>query len=259
MRNLLITLLICWAAIGQAQDLEAGLYFGGSFYSGDLSPKVLPRYTQFMEPAGGIIGRIRGDGVIAGRVSVIYTKLWGDDSKSYYKDRGLSFQTNLIEVSAMAEWHLIPDNYIGDRPKISPYFLGGITVFNYKPEVEYQGAFIDLRAVGTEGQGLPGYDEPYKATQIAIPYGFGVRFEMGKRSALNIDVTGRKTFTDYLDDVSGTFVDYQRLYEEKGELAAILSNPSQDTNQAGTVYKRGGARFDAYAVFGCSYTYRLSR
>ena len=159
----------------------------------------------------------------------------------------------------MAEWYLIPDNYIGDRPKVSPYLLGGISVFNFNPEVEYNGQIIDLHALGTEGQGLEGYPAPYNKTQIAIPYGAGVRFEIKKRSAIQIEITGRKTFTDHLDDVGGNYVDYQRLLEEKGPLAAELSNPAHDPDKGNIFYKRGGDRLDAYAVFGVSYTYRLNR
>lgn len=263
MRNLLITLLICWASYIQAQDFEAGLFFGGSFYSGDLSPKELTRYTHFMEPAGGLVARIRGRGIIGGRLSITYTNLWGDDAQSqYHTNRGLSFETRLIEATAMAEWYLIPDNYIGDRPKVSPYLMMGISVFNFKPEVEYMGQIIDLRSLGTEGQGLAGNKEKYNTTQVAIPYGAGVRFEVGKRAAICVEITGRKTFTDYLDDVSGNRVDYQKLYEEQGRLAAELSRPWVDPDQVNNpsaTYRRGGGRLDAYAVFGVSYTYRLSR
>ena len=263
MRKLLITLLICWAAYGHSQDIEAGIFFGGSFYSGDLSPRVLPRYTDFMEPAGGLIARIRGNGVIAGRVSVLYTKLWGDDTKGgAHPHRGLSFETKLLEGSAIAEWYLIPDNYIGDRPKVSPYLMTGITVFHFSPEIELQGQIIDLQSLGTEGQGLPGYEAPYNKTQVAIPYGAGVRFELSKRAALSFEITGRKTFTDHLDDVSGSSVEYQRVYEENGTVAAQLSNPSIDPNNPTSnnrVYTRGGNKFDSYAVFGIGYTFRLSR
>ena len=95
MRNLLITMLICWVSFGYSQDFEAGLYFGGSFYSGDLSPKAIPEYTNFIEPAGGLVARIRGRGVVAARISIMYTHLWGDDRKGAVPDRGLSFKTKL--------------------------------------------------------------------------------------------------------------------------------------------------------------------
>jgi hypothetical protein len=261
MRNLLITLLICGTSLAYSQDFEAGVFMGGSFYSGDLSPKNIGAYTHFMEPAGGIVAKLRGQGVVGARLSFFHTNLWGDDTKSEHTQRGLAFRTDLTELSAMAEWYLIPDNYIGDRPRITPYLMGGITIFHFNPEVEYEGRIVTLRTLGTEGQGLAGYEEPYNHTQLAIPYGAGVRFEVGKRAAISVEITGRKTFTDHLDDVSGKVVNYQQLYEERGTLAAKLSVPSVDPDQVSGKknYQRGGERLDAYAIFGVSYTYRLSR
>ena len=262
MRFLLISTLLAWAVLVQAQDFEGGVYFGGIFYSGDLSPKVLPRYTRFIEPAGGIVFRYRDRGVLGLRGSLLYGNLKGDDSRSAYPERKLAFQTNLLEASVIAEWYLIPDNFLGDSPRITPYLFGGVAVFHFDPEAQFESGFVALQPLGTEGQGLEDYERPYSRTQFAIPVGAGLRLQLGKRGALSLEASARKIFTDYLDDVTGAVLNYNRIYEEKGELAARLSRPDITPDEAAYIsnlYRRGGDRFDAYGSIGVSYTYRLSR
>lgn len=262
MRILFISTLLAWATLVQAQDFEGGISFAGIFYSGDLSPKVLPRYTRFIEPAGGIIFRYRNRGVLGLRGSLTYGNLEGNDARSAYPERKLAFVTNLIEGAIVGEWYLIPDNFLGDSPLITPYLFGGVAVFHFDPEAQFESGFVALQPIGTEGQGLEDYEPPYSRTQVAIPVGAGLRLIMGKRSALSVEISSRKLFTDYLDDVSGAYLSYNRIFEEKGELAARLSRPDIDPDEAAyasNVYRRGGDRFDAYGSFGVSYTYRLSR
>lgn len=262
MRILLISTLLAWAALVQAQDFEGGIHFSGIFYSGDLSPKVLPRYTRFIEPAGGIVFRYRSRGVLGLRGSLTYGDLTGNDARSAYPQRNLSFRTNLIEGAVVGEWYLTPDNFLGDAPFITPYLFGGVAVFHFNPVAQYESGFVELQPVGTEGQGLADYERPYNLTQVAIPIGAGLRMILGKRSALSLEASVRKLFTDYLDDVTGAVVEYNRIYEEKGEMAARLSRPDLSPQEAAyisNVYRRGGDRFDAYGSLGLFYTYRLSR
>ena len=246
----------------QAQDFEGGIYFGGIVYSGDLSPKILPRYTRFVEPAGGVVFRYRGRGVLGLRGSLTYGNLSGDDARSAYPDRKLSFQTNLLEAAVVGEWYLIPDNFLGDSPLITPYLFGGVAVFHFDPEAQYESGYLALQPIGTEGQGLKDFERPYSRTQVAIPVGAGLRLILSKRGSLSLELSARKLFTDYLDDVTGVTLDYNQIYEEKGELAARLSRPNISPEEAeyiSNLYRRGGDWFDAYLSLGVSYTYRLSR
>ena len=262
MRFLLISTLLAWAVLVQAQDFEGGIYFGGAFYSGDLSPKVLPRYTRFIEPSGGIVFRYRDRGVLGLRGSLTYGNLRGNDADGAYPQRKLAFQTNLIEANVVGEWYLIPDNFMGDPPLITPYFFAGVSVFHFDPEAQFESGFVALQPLGTEGQGLKDYDRPYNRTQLAIPVGAGLRLLLGERGALSLEICARKLFTDYLDDVTGAVLDYNKIYEEKGELAARLSRPDLDPEEAAYIsnlYRRGGDRYDSFGSFGVSYTFRLSR
>lgn len=255
-------MLLAGVSMLNAQDFEAGISFSGAIYSGDLSPKVLPRYFRFIEPMGGLVMRYRNRGVLGLRASLNYGNLSGNDAKSAYPDRKLSFETNLLELSVVGEWFMIPDNFIGEAPTITPYLFLGVTAYHFDPETQFESGFVALQPVGTEGQGLDGYDRPYSRTQIAIPFGAGLRYNVTRRAALSLEVSARKLFTDYLDDVTGEYLNYVRIYEEKGELAARLSRPNVNPDNMGNasnIYRRGGDRFDGYGMISLSYTYRLSR
>jgi opacity protein-like surface antigen len=262
MRIFLTTLILaCFSALS-AQQFEAGISFAGVVYSGDLSPKVLPRYLNFVNPMGGLVMRYRNDGVLGVRASLNYGKLTGDDTRSAYPDRKLSFQTSLIEFALVGEWYLVPDYRIGDEGRLTPYVFGGIAGFHFDPEVVYESGIMALQPLGTEGQGMDGYPRPYSRTQVAIPIGFGLRFKASERGTLCLELSFRKLFTDYLDDVSGEYLNYLKIYEEKGELAASLSRPGYDPinpSNSTNIYRRGGERNDSYGSLALSYTYRLSR
>lgn len=57
----------------------------------------------------------------------------------------------------------------------------------------------------TEGQGNAGYDKPYSLVTLAIPVGFGMRYRLNQKIDIGFEVGFRFTFTNYLDDVGGTY------------------------------------------------------
>lgn len=109
-----------------------------------------------------------------------------------------------------------------------------------------------------KGKGLPGYDEPYKLTQLAIPLGIGLKILLNSNLTLGLEFGGRKLFTDYLDDISNTEVNYFDVLEGNGELAARLSNPNLvDPSPDNATYRRGGDYKDWYYIGGVSLSFRL--
>jgi hypothetical protein len=42
---------------------------------------------------------------------------------------------------------------------------------------------------------------------VAIPFGIGAKMNVSKKVGIGLEWGPRKTFTDYLDDVSGTYPD----------------------------------------------------
>ena len=160
-------------AIGQYVD--AGIGFGTSWYRGELYHGGDAFFKQ-MNASAGIFGRYNFNELVAARLSYSYGKLEGDDAfaeDEQNRSRNLSFRSNVHEVSLRAEINVPgfdPYNY---RKPISPYIFAGVGMFFYNPETLYQGEWIELQPLGTEGQGISGYEdrESYKTSQISFPVG----------------------------------------------------------------------------------------
>jgi len=130
-------------------------------------------------------------------------------------ERNLSFRTRIEELALVTEFYPL---YIfvdwsakdQDPPKLSPYILGGIGVFHFNPQAQDSlGTWIDLQPLHTEGEGFSEYPnrKEYSLTQINFPVGFGLKYELSPRINLRAELMWRILQTDYLDDVSTTYVD----------------------------------------------------
>lgn len=101
-----------------------------------------------------------------------------------------------------------------------PYILLGGGYFRYNPTGLYKDfvndieRWHDLRPLRTEGQGynLPGMPDYYGMTSYAVIAGLGVKWDVGRSYGLGLEFQLRHTFTDYLDDVSGKYID--KIYHD---------------------------------------------
>jgi hypothetical protein len=140
-----------------------------------------------------------------------------------------------------------------------PYLFGGVGIFNYSPEGRFEDTFVELQPLGTEGQGLPGYEAPYQLTQFMIPLGLGAKMTLNNKITLGFEIGARKLFTDYFDDISGAEVNYRDILRGNGTLAAQLSNKSIDPNtEVDVSYIRGGDAKDWYFISGLTLAFRLN-
>lgn len=118
--------------------------------------------------------------------------------------RNLSFRSNITEISLLLEFH--PLLLINSEKKwfADPYIAGGIGLYSFNPQTKYQGEWVDLKPLHTEGEGFPEYPgvSNYKLSQNNIPVGIGVRYEVSPRVNFRLEYLHRVLFTDYLDDVS---------------------------------------------------------
>ncbi len=130
-------------------------------------------------------------------------------------ERNLSFQSKISEISVMAEFHPLfifidwPSRD-DDPPLLSPYLMGGVGFFSFNPQAKSRtGELVDLEPLRLEGQGLAQYSDrkPYKLSQMNIPVGFGLRYELSPNFNLRAEFIHRTLFTDYLDDVSTRYID----------------------------------------------------
>jgi hypothetical protein len=139
-------------------------------------------------------------------------------------ERNLAFRSKISEVSLVAEFHplFIFINWASrdDEPtRISPYIAAGIGLFTFNPQAKNRdGRYVDLQPLSTEGQGFASYPErqPYKLTQMNFPLGIGVRYELSPTFNLRMELLHRVLRTDYLDDVSTRYPDYDKFALESG-------------------------------------------
>jgi hypothetical protein len=237
---------------------SVGFMVGGSYYIGDLNQFAHFRRTNL---SGGLIYRYYINSRIAFRGTFRMGSIEGydsDASDALQVNRNLSFRSDIYELSGGLEFNY--KNYkLGNRKYFyTPYMFIDLGLFRMNPQTEYNGEFVDLQPIGTEGQGSSLSDKnPYNLTQLVIPFGVGFKINLGEKAAVSIEYGFRKTFTDYLDDVGeGTYLDPQLLAEENGSIAARLSDRSlSDAPLRGN--RGNSATNDWYSMFGIMVTFSL--
>lgn len=244
-----------------AQHLEIGAAGGFSSYNGDLSPSTKRFALGEQRYAVGAFVRYQRNDYISFKLGLTAGRLSADDADAKSpgrRSRGLSFKSTLFETSFTMEY-----NILGYEPKfltktISPYIFVGVGVFAFNPKTLYQGKWVELQPLNTEGQGLPAFPnkKPYKKIALAIPFGFGMKYALTDRINLGAEFGLRKTNTDYIDDVSTTYVASDIISENYGPVAAALSNPSNTPRTTGQV--RGNPNIkDWYMISSLTVSYNL--
>jgi hypothetical protein len=249
------------------QNWEIGAMIGGSNYAGDLTPS--PLVLTETHPAGGAFLRYNVNKYFAIKGNVYYGRISGSDADATTArivERNLSFRSDVLEVGANAEYNLGGYEAGSRKHRFAPYIFGGLAVFKFNPQAETPaGEWVDLQPLGTEGQGTTQYNNrhKYSLAQISIPLGAGVKWNVGGAWTLGIEAGSRKTFTDYLDDVSTTYVERDILEKESGELAANMSNrtgeipPYQRQEVNGTTQRGNPTNKDWYMFAGITVSYTL--
>ncbi|MES2891608.1 MAG: hypothetical protein V4725_06335 [Bacteroidota bacterium] len=246
--------------------VEAGLNFGPTFFLGDLGGHR-GKGTTFVKDLNLKLTKVMKGAFIAvypnqwlgfraaaqvtyveGRDELITTK--GED-ELYRKQRNLDFRSTMFEVYAAAEVYplmLLNSFDIEYNPRYRPYGFIGIGIFRFDPE----GSITDqngnvtwhkLAPLHTEGQGFAEHPDrkPYKLTQVNIPLGAGIKYIVSERVNLATELLYRKTFTDYIDDLSTDYID-PNLFDKY--LTPANANLARQLNdKAFTSYVPGSPRF----------------
>jgi hypothetical protein len=257
---ILLLALATWGhSYGQSFQarFELGPMIGGSYYIGDLNHA---KHFIYSKPAFGVIFRYNLSTRASLRLTGTYGNVYGNDSDAKNEvqlNRNLSFKSKLYEIAFGVEIDLFKYRINDMKYPISPYFFYEIAYFRMNPMTSYNGNDIELQALGTEGQGTSLSDKrTYNLNQVSMPIGIGVKFNLKKRLAISIEYGIRKTFTDYLDDVSGNYVDTDILTAENGPLAGELSDPSLDGGNR-TGFNRGNSSTkDWYSFYGLMITFK---
>lgn len=230
MKKLLFFIGLCLPAQGFGQYLEAGLLLGGANYLGDLSNNSSRLYLKETRAAFGAFGRYNLNDYINFRLGANIAWIGGEDANvdndEAIRQRNLSFRSRVLEGSLTVEWNILGYQPYALARTLSPYLFAGIAVTNFNPKARYQGRWVELQPLGTEGQGMEQFPDrkPYRLTELSVPFGIGVKYALSDKWNLGLEIGARRSFTDYLDDVSTTYVEFSELLAGNGELAAALGN-----------------------------------
>lgn len=263
MRRCLTVLLLLFLPIAlSAQSFmsrsEIGLTFGGMNYIGDLNNQSI--FGQ-PEMAGGVLARMNLDDRWSVALNGAYGHLKGGNP-DVERRRNLSFRSYLWEANLRMEFNFVPFGTEGLRFRTTPYIFCGLGFFCFNPTTTYtnpatgETISVELQPLNTEGQGLAAYPEriPYTLIAVSMPFGLGFKAALTKDITFAVEYGFRKTWTDYIDDVSTTYVGAESL--GPGSLSATLADRSAEV-EPGYVnapgIKRGDDSLkDWYAYFNLS-------
>ncbi|GAB3240514.1 hypothetical protein GCM10027346_34810 [Hymenobacter seoulensis] len=250
---------------------SVGVSLNAMNYFGDITPK--PSIPSFRagatRPNLGLTFTRRFTPRVSARASLSYGRITGEDSKAadqndgdakFRYNRNMNFRNDILEFAATGIFDLIENrnNYI-KRPDFVPYVFGGVGVIRHNPKgLNASGDYVALQPLRTEGQ-----SSAYSLGQFVIPFGAGARYKLNRQFDIGLELGFRKTFTDYLDDVSTDYV------SSRNDLAAgdaqyfgwdITRNfPGTWNRENQSGYQRGKSNEkDWYTTLGVSLNYILA-
>ena len=289
--GLILSLLTSSASSSEAQHLifgnnmevELGLNFGPTFFLGDLGGNA-GYGTKFVKDVNLELTKMMKGAFVAVyptdwiglRLAAQYTYVSGRDNiintkgvnELWRKQRNLNFKSNMWEAYGAIEFYptLLLASGEEYQPTYQPYGFIGVGVFHFNPKGSITNQFgsvswHELHPLRTEGQGMAEYPDkkPYKLTQMNIPMGCGIKRIFNSNVTAGLELLYRKTFTDYIDDVSTTYIDpyYFSVYLNPRDAAIArqihdktvgIVTPGVSRYEPGT--QRGNSKnMDAYFSF----------
>lgn len=212
--------------------VEIGLGLGPMFFLGDLGgnqgvgQSTWLKDVQFplVNLSKGLFFNVYPAEWLGFRLAINHSIVEGYDStikgkggdEEFRKSRNLAFKSSLLEGYAALEISptVFLEKYDGLLGKIRPYGVIGVGFFHFNPKAQYiepngSRKWVELHPLRLEGQGFAEYSDrkPYSLTQLEIPAGFGVKYFIKENMFIGIEILHRQTFTDYVDDVSKTYID----------------------------------------------------
>ena len=189
----LIFLLFLGGFSVNAQYQEVGLGFGGLTYTGDIT-----RYYEIKDNSPGIYGLFRRNvsEAISLRANVLGGKIRGNERyipDAFSERRSHSFNINIIETSFLMEYNFL--DFRDDKALFdgSPFLFVGVGGMYFWGHEEANGNYNDF--------------------QLVLPFGGGYKHQFSPNFILGIEFGVRKTFTDYLDNLSGIPEDQTQAFK----------------------------------------------
>jgi len=216
------------------------------------------------------------------RTGIYYGRVYGSDefTPEYARHgRNLYFRSPIIELSEVVEFSILRERMghrynikraKGKKPTPNLYIFAGLGGFYFNPRAQYlptdasgnpdesdpnYGKWYSLQPLGTEGQGVISTRQKYSRIQMSIPFGVGLNCMLTRSWGIGFDFGFRYTLTDYIDDVSSTYVD-PAIFEDP--IASYFSNPKSGY-RVGPGEQRGDSNWnDAYMFLTIKATYKIN-
>ena len=220
---------------------------GGASEGGGYGPKDLDIASTSWAIGGSFRYYMRAN--MAAKANLYIAQVTGHDQNSANptrKARNLNFRTQIIELSVQYELYFLTERAKGmyrlrgarglKKLKLDGYLFAGIGAFYYNPQGYADGAWHNLREIGTEGQ-TSGKGSKYSVIAACLPVGVGFKKKINRKMSLGLEIGVRFTATDYIDDVSGYYQEPDEIRNAnpgQPNTAAKLANPNHTTNN-GTV------------------------
>lgn len=254
---LLLILFISIVNIKAQKGAEVGAWVGSSFYFGDLN-----NLYRLTEPglSGGLLFRYNVNSRLSPQCQINYSRLHANDANSsnlFDQNRNLSFYSDVFEITPAIAFNFIPYIHGNDDTNFSPYVVTGLSLFYHDPKTRRLGHIEHLQSNGTEGQIV---GQEYSRISGGWLLGLGTKVKINYRWSINVDLSSRITWTDYLDDVSTVYPNFSTLRTTRGNNAVLLSDPSLNlggdipANRSGTQRGDGNDK-DIFMSFGISLVY----
>lgn len=267
----ILALVVLLAPALSAQKVAVGLFGGISNYWGELNDNQI--IWDETHPAVGALLRYEVNPFVSMRFALTAATISGSDG-NFPPDRidpntgfenrvrNLSFRSQITELAAIVE--INATGYDVEDRRFSPFIFGGVAGFYHNPRALFEGSWHDLQPLGTEGQGTTAFPDrkPYSRFQASFPFGAGFKVGLGSGLTLAFEAGMRYTLTDYLDDISTTYVDANVQILESGDLSWRLSNRTGEVEgqprDLGNNDRRGNPDdTDWYMMGGVSLTYTI--
>ena len=252
----IVAMLLVFKSHGQF--IEFGGSLGGTTYQGDINHLSSRLSIQGARLLNSIHLGYHFNDFFSLKVRYSHTSISAYDSESiddWRRSRNLHFKTSIREYALISEIELSDIIKKFRKLQLKPFVSVGICLFNFNPKATYKGEWVDLQPLGTEGQGLPGYEKPYKLQQISIPFGAGLKYYINEKWVFAFEISPRITFTDYLDDVSGKYPDLDLSRNAKGAISSAMSYRSNllpgfiPPKEPVTGFGRGNSKDNDWYIF----------
>ena len=193
MRYFFLILLTFFAVKNaDAQIYEVGVFVGGSNFIGDVGA------TDYISPNQGAFGAIvkwNRSPRHSFRATVIFSNLEGIDGKSddpRRKQRGYSFNTSILEISAGMEFTFLDFDLHTSGIKGTPYLYTGITLANHDNFYFNQAGEI--------------ISEDTSSWAYGIPMALGYKTNISNHLILAAEIGARYTFSDEIQNIENNLV-----------------------------------------------------